>query len=75
MPEPKRIIKTWTTAMNHTAKYRTYGGEQDFYSLGSNMNKNDSSFWRSEYRDYSLKGVEVIFEKPVTITSFRGPCF
>ena len=53
------------------AKYRTYGGERNYRYSESKMKINDSSFWQSA-RDFGPRGVLVTFEKPVTITSFRG---
>ena len=55
------------------AKYRTYGGERNYRYSESKMKINDSSFWQSA-RDFGPRGVLVTFEKPVTVTSFRGSC-
>jgi len=70
-PESKKehVKKTWTTAMNHTAKFKTYGGFRGQYRE-SNMKRNDNSFWHSR-KWTGRRGVKVTFEKPVTITSFR----
>jgi len=69
-PKPEPVKKTWTTAMDHTAKYETYGGDYNGHYRKSRMKTNDSNFWHSGKRT-GHRAVKVTFEKPVTITSFR----
>ena len=70
----KKDLKTWTSAMNSPATLSVFGGTLDGYPI-ENMKSKTAGMWHSlgglKPHEGIERGVKIVFEKAVTITSFR----